>query len=129
MSRTAHLRTIQLNVILSNKTQVSLGPCKIMTKLKSKKGINFERRFGDSEIGEKHWLFLQVPGIAFATTFWIFYNFLNDIPGRVEIKELQKFNVHVTKVCKRVSKRKSKRSQAGFNPFYSSKMIKEKEKL
>lgn len=36
------LQTIQLNIILSNKTQVSLGAYKIMAKLKSKKSISFE---------------------------------------------------------------------------------------
>lgn len=103
---------------------MSLGAYKFMAKLKSKKSITFEEGFRDSEIGEKCWLFLQVPGIAFTTAFWLLFNFWNDVPGRAAITELQKFNMHVTKVCKTASNRKSKRSQAGFNPFYTSKMIK-----
>lgn len=69
-------------------------------------------------------MFLQVPGITFATAFWMLYNFWNDVSGSAAIKELQKFNVHVTNVCRTVSSRQSKRSQAAFNPFYTSQMIK-----
>lgn len=72
-------------------------------------------------------MFLQVAGIAFTTAFWILYNVWNDFSGRAAIKELQNFNMHVTKVCKTVSHRKSKRSQAGFNPFHTSMMTKKKK--
>lgn len=67
-----------------------------------------------------------MPGIAFTTVFWILYNFWNDVHGRAAIKELQKVNMHVTKVCKRVSNRKSKRTQAGFNPSYTPRIIQKK---
>lgn len=49
--------------------------------------------------------------------------FWNDVPGRDAIKELQNFNMLITKVCKTVSHRKSKISQAGFNPFHTSMII------
>lgn len=63
------------------------------------------------------------------TAFWTLYKFGNDVPGRAAIKDLQEFNMHVTKVCKPVCSGKPKRSQAGFYPFYTSKMIKKKKKI